>query len=198
MSFYTESEIRALGLKRHGVNVRISRRASLHNSGKIIVGNHVRIDDFCVLSAGDGGIEIGDYVHIAVFSSLIGAGRINIGNFCGLSSRVAIYSSNEDYSGAHMTNPMVPAKFTGVTHAAVTLDRHVIIGTGSVILPGVHVQEGAAIGALSLVTKNCGAFEVYSGTPARRIGARKRDILDLEIQLLQEAADRADGHGDAR
>ena len=116
MSFCTDSELRALGLKGHGVDVKISRKASLHNPGKIVVGNHVRIDDFCVLSAGDGGIEIGDYVHIAVFSSLIGAGRIDIGNFCNLSSRVAIYSSNDDYSGAYMTNPMVPGKFTGVTH----------------------------------------------------------------------------------
>ena len=37
-----------------------------------------RIDDFCVLSAGEGGIEIGDYVHVAVFCMLIGAGKIKL------------------------------------------------------------------------------------------------------------------------
>lgn len=52
-----------------------------------------------------------------------------------------------------MTNPMVPVEFTNVTHADVNIGRHVIIGSGSVVLPGVTIGEGAAVGALSLVKK---------------------------------------------
>lgn len=188
MSFYSREELQALGFARIGMDVRISKKASIYNPGRISIGSHVRIDDFCVLSAGEGGIEIGDYVHIAVYCLLIGTGAIKFGDFSGLSSRVSIYSSNDDYSGAHLTNPTVPAQFLGVTHANVLLGKHVIIGSGAVVLPGVSLEEGAVVGSLSLVTKDCASFSVYLGTPARRIGERKRDLLELEKQLRQQSS----------
>jgi galactoside O-acetyltransferase len=55
-----------------------------------------------------------------------------------------------------------------------------------VILPGVTLEDGVAIGALSLVTKNCEAFSVYAGNPVRRIKDRKRDLLELERRFLGE------------
>lgn len=188
MSFYTTGELDSLGLAHFGQNVKISRNASIYNPGKISLGNHVRIDDFCVLSAGEGGIEIGDYVHVAVYCSLMGVGKIKLDDFSGLSSRVSIYSSNDDYSGAHLTNPTVPDKFTGVTHADVLLGKHVIIGAGTIVLPGVCLEDGVSVGSLSLVSKNCAAFGIYFGAPARRIGERKRDLLELEKQLRRQSA----------
>ena len=185
MSFLGAQELAALGLGAYGDDVRISTKASLHNAKNIRIGNHVRIDDFCVLSAGDGGIELGNFIHVGVFSSLIGAGSITLRDFCNLSSRTSIYSSNDDYSGAHMTNPTVPPEFTAVAHAPVTIGRHVIIGAGSVLLPGVTLEDGVAVGALSLIKRNCEAFGIYAGSPARRIGARKRDLLELEGQFLR-------------
>ena len=78
---------------------------------------------------------------------------------------------------------MVPSEYTGVTHADVFLGKHVIVGSGSVILPGVTLEEGVAVGALSLVNRNCAAFGIYSGNPARRISERKRDLLEMEKRL---------------
>jgi dTDP-4-amino-4,6-dideoxy-D-glucose acyltransferase len=186
MSFYSMKELDSLGLAGFGQDVRISRKASIYNPGRISIGNHVRIDDFCVLSAGEGGIEIKNYIHIAVYCSLIGAGKISLNDFCNLSSRVSIYSSNDDYSGTYMTNPMVPSLFTGVTHADVLIGKHVIVGSGSVVLPGVIVEEGVAIGSLSLVKKRCEAFGIYIGVPVKRIGERRRDLLELEKKLSQQ------------
>lgn len=180
----SRAEIQSLGFASVGEDVRISEHARFYGTNRIRIGSHVRIDDFCVLSAGEGGIEIGNYVHIAVYCSLIGQGRIVLADFSGLSSRVSIYSSNDDYSGAALTNPTVPAEFTNVRHAPVHLGRHVIVGSGSIILPGVILEEGVAVGALSLVNKNCAAFGIYAGYPARRIKERKRDLLALEARLL--------------
>jgi acetyltransferase-like isoleucine patch superfamily enzyme len=178
MAFYTQEELRELGLARFGENVLISNKTSIYNPCQISIGNNVRIDDYCVISAGDGGIVIGNYVHIAIFCSLIGNGKITLADFSGLSSRVSIYSSNDDYSGEHLSNPTVPTEFTGVKHADVTISKHTIVGSGSVILPGVFLEEGVAISALSLVTKNCAAFGIYKGN--RRIAERNRQLLDLE------------------
>lgn len=183
MGMLSREIVEKMGFASIGENVQISDRASFFNTSKIFLGNNVRIDDFCVLSAGLGGISIGNYIHIAVFSSLIGAGKITLSDFCNISSRVSVYSSNDDYSGCAMTNPTVPCEYTGVKHAAVFLGKHVIVGSGSVILPGVTLEEGVAVGALSLVTQDCKAFGIYAGNPAQRIKERKRDLLDLEKTL---------------
>ncbi|NEO57262.1 MAG: acyltransferase [Okeania sp. SIO3B5] len=178
------SVIESMGFASIGKNVTISDKASFYNCANISIGNSARIDDFCVLSAGEGGIFIGNHVHIAVYSSLIGAGKITLSDFSGLSSRVSIYSSNDDYSGATMTNPTIPSQYAGVTHGDVYLGKHVIIGSGTVILPGVTLEEGVAVGALSLVRKNCKAFGIYLGYPAKFVKKRKRDLLELEKAFL--------------
>lgn len=189
MGFLTCQQIEDMGFSRVGKNSRLSDKASYYNCANIAIGDNVRIDDFCVLSAGGGGIDVGNYIHIAVYSSLIGAGRIILNDFSNISSKVAVYSSNDDYSGRSMTNPMVPEVFTNVNHADVTIGRHVIVGSGSIILPGVTLEEGVAIGALSLVSKNCMAFGIYSGVPAKRIKERKRDLLEMERCFLQNITD---------
>lgn len=185
MAFLTEKQLNDMGFAALGSNVLISDKASIYGAQHIKIGNNVRIDDFCVLSAGEGGIEIGNCVHIAVFSLLIGAGNITISDFAGISSRVSIYSSNDDYSGRFLTNPTVPAEYTNVTHADVYLGKHVIIGSGCVVLPGVTLYEGVAVGALSLVSKDCEAFKVYSGIPAKALKNRKRDLEVLEAEFLR-------------
>lgn len=184
MAFLTEQQLITMGFSELGSNVLISDKASIYGASRIKIGSNVRIDDFCVLSAGEGGIEIGSYIHIAVYSSLIGAGKITLADFANISSKVAIYSSNDDYSGEYMTNPMVPAEYTNVTHADVTLAKHVIIGSGSVVLPGVTLHEGAAVGSLSMITKDCEAFGVYIGAPAKKIKNRKRELLALEEKFM--------------
>lgn len=183
MAFLSKEQIDSMGFKSVGENTLLSDKASYYNCKNISIGNNVRIDDFVVLSAGVDGIEIGSYIHIAVFSSIIGAGKIILKDFCNISSRVSIYSSNDDYSGEYMTNPMIPSEFTNVTHGAVSIGKHVIVGSGSVILPNVILEDGVAVGALSLVTKDCGAFGVYIGTPAKKVKERKRDLLELEKKL---------------
>jgi galactoside O-acetyltransferase len=183
MAWLTNEQLEAMGFARVGRNVMLSDKASYYNCKNIRIGNNVRVDDFCVFSAGIGGIDIEDYVHIAVYSSLIGAGNISLAEFSGVSSRVSIYSSNDDYSGTTMTNPTVPSEFANVQHADVKIGKHVIIGAGSIILPGVTLEEGVAVGALSLIRKNCQSFGIYMGIPAKRIGERKRDLLELEKRL---------------
>lgn len=184
MAMLPRDVIESMGFVSVGQNVQISDKASIYGFDRIAIGDNVRIDDFCVLSAGIGGIDIGSHVHIAVYTSIIGAGKVVIEDFCNLSSRVSIYSSNDDYSGETLTNPTVPDEYKNVKHAPVYLGKHVIVGSGTVILPGLRLEEGVAVGALSLVTKNCEAFGIYAGNPARRIKERKRDLLEVEKQFL--------------
>jgi dTDP-4-amino-4,6-dideoxy-D-glucose acyltransferase len=185
MAYYSEQELKQQGFASLGENVLISQKASIYGHQNIHIGNNVRIDDFAVLSAGEGGIYIGSYIHIAVFCLLIGSDKISLADYCNLSSRVAIYSNNDDYSGEFMTNPMVGTPYTNVLHAPVTLDKHVIVGCGTVILPDTEIGEGVAIGALSLVNKTLAPWGIYAGQPARFVKPRSKALLEQERLFLQ-------------
>lgn len=176
-------ELAELGLAGFGSNVQIDPTARFFGAGRITIGSNVRIDAFAVISAGAGGIDIGDYVHIAAHVFMAGAARIVVEDFVGLSGRVSVYSSNDDYSGGHLSNPTAPDDLRDVTSAPVTFHRHALIGAGSVILPGVTIGEGGAAGALSLVRRDVEPWTTVVGTPARVVGERRRDLLQLETEL---------------
>lgn len=100
-----------------------------------------------------------------------------------------IFTSSDDYTGDHMCGPTVPAEFTGGRKGRVVLRRHVLIGAGSVILPGCTLGEGVSVGALSLVKTDLEPWGMYAGVPVRRLRERKRDLLQAE-ERLRKMADR--------
>jgi galactoside O-acetyltransferase len=180
MSFLSNTELHRIGFKRIGENVLISDKCSIYNAKNITIGDNTRIDDFCILSAGEGGIEIGKYVHIACYSSIIGKGKVTMKDFSGLSSRVAVYSSSDKYDGQYMTNPCLPDHVVNTIHKDVVIGKHVVIGSNSVILPGVELADGSAVGAMSLVNKSEEEPYVLAGIPAKRIKKRSDNIFELE------------------
>lgn len=192
-SFYSVEELTQMGFKSLGGNgfhdetldICVSRKASIYSPEKISLGNHVRIDDFCILS---GDIEIGNYVHIAAYCALFGGDKgIEMKDFSGLSSRCVIYAVSDDYSGENLTNPTVPQKYTGVTGEKVVLEKHVIVGTGCSIMPGVVIHEGSAVGSMSLVNKSIDGWGIYVGIPCKKVKDRSKEVLQLETELLGEA-----------
>lgn len=197
MAWIGDERLREMGFAQVGAGALISDKASFHNCAKIRIGARTRIDDFVVVSAGEGGIELGSNVHVAVFCSLIGKASIRLGDYANLSSRVAVYSSSDDFSGASMTNPTVSEHYTDVLHAPVAIGAHVIVGSGSVVLPGVTLETGVAIGALSLVRHSCEAFTAHAGNPLRRLGERRRDLLELQ-QRFEASLRRDGGSADSR
>lgn len=175
-SYYTEEELAQLGLASYGTDVRLSRKASLYGISSISIGSHVRIDDYCVLS---GKIVIGNYVHINPFSGVFaGDAGVFFEDFANLASRVTIYAVSDDYSGDYLTSPLLPKEVTNIKRSPVHIGQHVIIGTGTSILPGVTIAEGCAIGAMSLVKKDCKPWGIYGGIPCRFIKVRSKKLLD--------------------
>lgn len=183
--FLDEAELRGLGLASVGKNVQIDRTVRLYGAARISIGSHVRIDAYSVLSAGAEGISIGNHVHIGVYVFLTGGARIELQDFVRLSGRVSVYSSNDDYLGHALTGPTVPEKFRKVHQAAVTVERHVVVGAGSIVLPGVRIHEGACVGALSLVKRDVPGFSIVAGQRGQVVGERRRDFLALESELLK-------------
>ena len=174
--FYTQEELKELGLKSFGSNVLISRKSSIYSPEQISIGDNVRIDDFCILS---GNITIGSYVHIGVYSALFGKFGIELEDFAGLSIRTTILSATDDFSGNYLTNPLVDKSKTNVTGGKILLRKYSLIGVGSLIFPNITVGEGVAVGAMSVVDRSLEDWGIYMGTPARRIKDRSKEMLKL-------------------
>ncbi|MDR1679076.1 MAG: acyltransferase [Prevotellaceae bacterium] len=181
-SFYTEKELLELGLKRFGKNVLISRKCSMYLPATISLGDHVRIDDFCVLS---GEITLGSHIHIAAYSALYGAFGIEMEDYTGLSPRCSVFSATDDFSGDYLISPMVDESKTRVTGGKVLIRKYAQIGSGSIILPSVIINEGVAVGAMSLVNKSLDEWGIYAGIPAKRIKERKKGLLNF-IQIDEQ------------
>lgn len=187
-SFYSRDELDSIGFASVGQEVFISRKASIYGAERISIGNHVRVDDFVVLS---GKITIGDYVHIAVFTSLFGGNAgIFIRDFANLSSRIAVYALSDDYSGEFMTNPMVKEKYKNTIERKVVIGKHAIVATGVTVLPGVSLGEGSAVGAMSLVKEDVEPWTIAAGIPAKPIKPRSKRILELEQNFKDEEVSR--------
>jgi dTDP-4-amino-4,6-dideoxy-D-glucose acyltransferase len=183
-SFLSVDELQAIGFAAVGENVLIDRTALWFGVERVRIGSNSRVDAYCMIQAGEGGVDIGSYVHIAFGVSIGGSAGVEIQDFCGLSRHVAIYSSSDDYSGGALTNPLVPLDLRHVTNRRVVLEKHAIVGSSCVIMPGVTIGTGAAVGALSFVNKSVPPFTVVSGNPLRKIGRRDRSLLDREREFL--------------
>ena len=54
MGFYSREQLEKIGFKFLGNNVLISDKTSIYSPENISIGNNVRVDDFSILSAGEG------------------------------------------------------------------------------------------------------------------------------------------------
>lgn len=148
--FLNPDELRALGFSEVGEHSQISRKTSFYRiSGRI--GDHVRIDDFCILK---GHVELGSYVHLAAFCSISGAWeKITIKDFVTISNRVSIFTGSDDF-GASTLNNTHNEEYTIMLRGPVTIGIAALIGAHSVILPGVEIGDAGSVGAMSVVAKS--------------------------------------------
>lgn len=181
--YLSAAELDALGVANaEERNILIHRTAVILNISQLQIDRDVRVDPFCVITCHY--LSIGRFVHIGANCSLSGKGNIHLGHFSSLSHGCRIFSSDEDYSGRTLTNPTVPSQYKDVRVGCVRIEDHVILGTGTVVLPEVTIEEGVSVGALSLVRESLPSWTVQAGVPARKIGERNRGCLQLAQQLM--------------
>ena len=175
-TFYSEIELKGLGLLSYGKNVLISKKASILNPEKLMVEDNVRVDDYCLLS---GEIKIGSYVHISAYSALYGKHGIQIGDFTGLSPRCTVFSVIDDFGGDYLISPMTNEKHNNIYKGKVLIENYSQIGANTIIFPNIKINEGVAVGALSLVKEDLEAWFIYGGIPAKKIRPRRKGLLDF-------------------
>jgi len=183
MAYYTQEQLQNLGFKYIGKNVKISDNASIYNCDQIEIGDNSRIDDFCVIS---GKIKIGRNVHITPTCLVAGGIKgIIFEDFTTLAYGVKVFTQSDDYSGETMMNSTVPKEYKNEYMKEIIIKKQSIVGAGSIIMPGVILEEGTTIGAMSLVLKSTLPWGIYIGIPAKRLKNRKKDLLELEKKYLE-------------
>jgi len=185
--YLDSNDLRRLGFRQVGENVRISRNSTLVGLENIEIGNNVRIDSYVVILSKRGQTSIGSNVHIEPSCSIVSHFNVQIGNFCTLSHGVRLFTASANYDGNFFTNVFPDAHFQKPEEGQIVLEDHVIVGGNSVVMPNVVIREGAAIGALSFVKRSVEGWGIYGGNPLRFIRSRNQRIKKLGEEILAES-----------
>ena len=130
-----------------GKNVVIHFKTEVRAPENLIVGGGTIIGDNAILDA-RGGLEMGKNVN--------------------LSSNVSIYTLQHDHRDPDFNCTNFNAK--------VTIDDRVWLGSNVIVLPGVHIGEGAVCCAGCVVTKDVESYAVVAGIPAKKVNERPRTL----------------------
>jgi dTDP-4-amino-4,6-dideoxy-D-glucose acyltransferase len=170
--------------KKQGEDVRVSNLCVITRPHLVSLGNHVAIDQFVTITTN---AEIGDYVHIAPNCSIIGgaSSKVIMKDHSGMAAGARIIAGGADFNSGTLTNPQVPNEFREEIIEDVIFEKFAILGTNSIVLPGVTLSEGCVIGANSLVTKTTEPWTIYVGNPAKPIKKRKQGEIKKYYNQLK-------------
>jgi maltose O-acetyltransferase len=120
-------------------------------------------------------ITIGENVSFSGDVLLYANAPIEIGDHTMIAYRVIFHTSTHDYND----HPM----WTKRIDKPIKVGKHVWIGTGAIILPGIIIQDYAVIGAGSVVTANVPEGAIVAGNPARIIKYREKESYLRTMQI---------------
>jgi dTDP-4-amino-4,6-dideoxy-D-glucose acyltransferase len=140
----------------------------------ISIGSFTWIDSGVRLEALLGEIKIGSRVHLAPYTIIGARSAVIIEDYAGISAGVKIYSGSESpVQGKHMSGPMVPEYQKAFTSKPIRIGRDSFVGANSVLIPGANLETGAVLGALSFLNKSIPSWEIWIGSPAKKISSRE-------------------------
>ena len=151
----------------------LSHRPQIHDTALVLdseLGAWTEIGPEVTIS----GSVLGDYAYVSQGSDIIYS---KIGKFCSVAARVRINPGNHPLGRAalhHFTYRGRMFRFDDDDESffdwrrsfQVSLGHDVWIGHGAIVLPGVRLGTGAAIGAGAVATKEVAPFTIAAGVPA--------------------------------
>ena len=111
-------------------------------------------------------IRIGKNTTVGYHTFIFASEGIDIGDNCLIAPFVYIVDSNHQIDRHELINQQPN------TTAPIKIGNDVWIASNVTILKGVNIGEGAVIAANSVVNRDVGSYEIYGGSPAKKIGER--------------------------
>lgn len=161
-----------------GTSIRFD--AGMEKRKYVEIGKKCLLNCNFIFESQSGIIKIGNNVHIGG-ATLISRTSIIIGNDITMAWGIIIYDHNSHSilwehrqndnhicydSYIKYNNNVMNKDWSNVISKPIVIEDKVWIGFDVLILKGVHIGEGAVIGAKSVVTKDVPAWTVVAGNPA--------------------------------
>lgn len=136
--------------------------------------------------------SFGDYSYVAHDSDIM---HTTVGRFCSIAAHTRINPGNHPLdrvmmshvgyrSSAYGLGEDDSAFFAWRASTPVVLEHDVWLGHGAVVLPGITIGTGAAVGAGAIVTRDVAPFTIVVGNPARLLRPRfAPDIIDALTRI---------------
>lgn len=144
-----------------GKNTSIQPSAHLAYSHNIFLGNNVIINRSAYVWAGE-------------------ASKIVIGDFSALAPEAFVSSRSYGLKKGELIWTQPPIE------KDVIIGKNVWVGTKAIILPGVHIGDGAIIAAGAIVTKNVEANSIVAGVPAKKIKDRTMTMSNEQLTMINK------------
>lgn len=136
---------------------------------------NISVDDDVVVKEGaricacntSASIEIGARTTIGYHNFIFASNGVTIGSDCLIAPFVYIVDSDHGIAKDQLINQQPN------TTAPIVIKDGVWVASNVTILKGVTIGEGAVIAANSVVNSDVGPFEIWGGSPAKKIGNRE-------------------------
>lgn len=189
MGYYSKEELENMGFLSLGKQVMVSTLARIYNPELTILGDYVRIDDFCTIM---GKVTLKNYVHIAVYCHLAGTNQgIVMEEHSECAYRCTIITHSSDYSLETLHVPCIPDNLKKGRSGPVYIGKYSLLGYSTLVMPNVTIEEGCTFGAFSYVSSNTKEWGLYDGKPAKRIRNNSKKCLEtlaeVEKSMLEYA-----------
>ncbi|HBT0330825.1 TPA: putative colanic acid biosynthesis acetyltransferase [Klebsiella pneumoniae] len=113
-------------------------------------------------------LRLGSNVTIAPRVSIYNQGLIEIGDSSLISQDSSLCASTHDYRKTEFPLLLKP----------ITIGRNVWVCSEAFVGPGVHIGDGAVLGARAVAKKSLDAWHVYDGNPCQKINIRKMELTN--------------------
>jgi acetyltransferase-like isoleucine patch superfamily enzyme len=154
--------------ERLGARVRLWGNPQITNSGRLLVGERVRlvstIATLEIAVGPEGLLEIGDSVFINYGCSLGVTKSIKIGKNCSIGTHVIMMDNDFHRMEPERRNERPESR-------PIVLEDNVWLGARAIVLRGVTIGEGSVVGAGSVVTRDVPPRSVAAGVPAKVVKA---------------------------
>ena len=173
-------------LKHCGKNVYIGQNVYIRYPEEFECGDNIIIDDGCVFTTR---VKLGNHIHICPTCTVIGGKGVlfTMDDFATMSAGCRIVCVSDDYLGSGLISSTIPDYARcDIVSSNITLGKHAILGTNTVVLPNAQIGEGVATGAMTLVTRTLDPWGLYYGIPAVFHKERPRDVILAKEMVLKQ------------
>jgi acetyltransferase-like isoleucine patch superfamily enzyme len=119
-----------------------------------------------------GSLSFGKHISIRQTVLLDLVGDITIGDYTIFADHVVIMTHDHNIKTKSII--LEQDEINGVKYSNIDIGKDVFFGYRSVVVQSVtSIPDGVIIGANSVLTKNPGPYEIWAGTPAKKIGIRE-------------------------